>query len=68
MNDAPRMAFAHMGIYVTDVPRMEDFYTRVLGLSVTDRATIRGADVVFLSRNPDEHHQIVLVSGRDPAQ
>ena len=47
---------------------MEDFYTRVLGLSVTDRATIRGADVVFLSRNPDEHHQIVLVSGRDPAQ
>ena len=47
---------------------MEDFYTRVLGLSVTDRATIRGADVVFLSRNPDEHHQIVLVPGRDPAQ
>jgi catechol 2,3-dioxygenase len=22
---------------------------------------------VFLSRNPDEHHQIVLVPGRDPA-
>ena len=67
MREAPRMAFAHMGIYVTDTAKMEDFYTRVLGFSVTDRAKIRGADVVFLSRNPDEHHQIVLVPGRDPA-
>jgi len=67
MKEAPRMAFAHMGIYVTDTAKMEDFYTRVLGFSITDRAKIRGADVVFLSRNPDEHHQIVLVPGRDPA-
>lgn len=67
MSEAPKMAFAHMGIYVTDIAKMEDFYTRVLGFSVTDRANIRGANVVFLSRNPDEHHQIVLVPGRDPA-
>lgn len=67
MSEAPKMAFAHMGIYVTDSAKMEDFYTRVLGFSVTDRARIRGTDVVFLSRNPDEHHQIVLVPGRNPA-
>jgi catechol 2,3-dioxygenase len=67
MSEAPRMAFAHMGIYVTDIAKMEKFYVRVLGFAVTDRAQIRGTDVVFLSRNPDEHHQIVLMPGRDPA-
>jgi catechol 2,3-dioxygenase len=36
------MAFAHMGMYVTDLTKMEDFYMRVLGFSVTDRANIRG--------------------------
>ena len=63
MNEAPRMAFAHLGIYVADMARMVDFYTGVLGF-----ALIRGANLVFLSRAPDEHHQIVLVPGRDPAQ
>lgn len=66
MNPAPRMAFSHIGLYVSDMVSMVEFYTDVLGFSVTDRANIRGADVVFLSRNPDEHHQIVLVPGREP--
>ena len=67
MNEAPRMAFAHMGIYVIDTTKMVDFYTGVLGFCITDRALIRGVNVVFLSRDPEEHHQIVLVPGRDPA-
>lgn len=64
MEQAPRMAFSHIGLYVSDMVTMVRFYCDVLGFSVTDRAHIRGADVVFLSRNPDEHHQIVLVPGR----
>ena len=64
MMQAPRMAFSHMGLYVADMAAMVRFYTTVLGFSVTDEARIRDADVVFLSRNPDEHHQIVLVPGR----
>ncbi|CAM3950410.1 VOC family protein [Roseateles saccharophilus] len=67
MNDLPKMALAHFGIYVVDMAVMADFYTRVLGFSITDRAEIRGANLVFLSRNPEEHHQIVLVPGRDAA-
>lgn len=66
MNQAPQMAFSHIGLYVIDMAAMVSFYTQVLGFSVTDEARIRGADVVFLSRNPDEHHQIVLVPGRSP--
>lgn len=57
-----------MGIFVADIARMEDFYTRLLGFTVTDRGELEtpGGPVylVFLSRDPREHHQIVLASGR----
>ena len=60
-------ALSHFGIHVTDIARMEGFYTRVLGLLVSDRGTLAsGPTLVFLSRDPDEHHQLVLVSGRPP--
>lgn len=63
----PAVSFSHLGIHVTDLARMEDFYTRVLGLPVTDRGTLPGGPtLVFLSRDPDQHHQVVLVTGRPP--
>jgi catechol-2,3-dioxygenase len=38
MSEAPRMAFSHIGIYVADIAKMADFYTRVLGfcLDISD--------------------------------
>jgi len=63
-SSVPSLAFSHMGIYVTDLARMEDFYTRLLGFTVTDRGDLGSVRLVFLSRDPREHHQIVLASGR----
>jgi catechol 2,3-dioxygenase-like lactoylglutathione lyase family enzyme len=67
----PNIAFSHMGIYVQDIELMEDFYCRVLGFTVTDRGDLVTPEqqvlLVFLSRDPQEHHQLVLASGR-PAQ
>ena len=64
---SPTLAFSHLGIHVTDAARMEDFYTRVLGLLVSDRGTLpSGPTLTFLSHDPDQHHQIVLVTGRPP--
>jgi catechol 2,3-dioxygenase-like lactoylglutathione lyase family enzyme len=60
----PQFAFSHMGMFVADLARMEDFYTRMLGFTVTDRGNLGAYDLVFLSRKPAEHHQIVMVSGR----
>jgi catechol 2,3-dioxygenase-like lactoylglutathione lyase family enzyme len=64
----PTTVFSHLGIYVSDMARMESFYTDLFGFTVTDRGrldTPRGeVDLVFLSRDPDEHHQLVLASGR----
>ena len=42
---------------------MEEFYTRCLGFVVTDRGDGKDA-MIFLSRNPDEHHQLVLNPGK----
>lgn len=64
----PGLTFSHVGFFVADLARMEDFYARVLEFTVTDRGRLPGPhgpiDLVFLSRDPAEHHQIVLVSGR----
>jgi catechol 2,3-dioxygenase len=58
------LSMSHIGIYVYDVPNMEDFYTRVLGFTVTDRGKVRGADIVFTSWDPKDHHQVILIAGR----
>jgi catechol 2,3-dioxygenase len=63
-NYKPNLMFNHMGFAVKDIARMEDFYSRVLGFTVTDRGEVLGMDLVFLSRDPQDHHQIVLVSGK----
>jgi catechol-2,3-dioxygenase len=67
MTSVPEFSFSHMGMFVTDAARMEDFYTRVLGFAVTDRGMLGAVSLTFLSRDPREHHQIVLASGRPPA-
>ena len=64
----PALSFSHVGFFVRDIERMADFYTRLLGFTVSDRGemdTPRGkVSFVFLTRDPGEHHQIVLASGR----
>lgn len=67
MTSVPEFSFSHMGIFVTDPARMEDFYTRVLGFAVTDRGMLGSVSLVFLSRDAREHHQIVLAAGRPAA-
>jgi catechol 2,3-dioxygenase len=67
MVDLPQMTFGHIGLNVTDMDPMVDFYTGVMGFTVTDRGkSSRGGELTFLSRDPEEHHQIVLAEGRPP--
>jgi catechol 2,3-dioxygenase len=60
----PNLKFSHMGISCRDVGKMKQFYTDVLGFTVTDIGHAEGMDLVFLSRDPNDHHQIVLAGGR----
>jgi catechol-2,3-dioxygenase len=60
----PRVTrLGHTGIYVHDLDTMRAFYTRVLGLTVTDEDTERGL-VFFSSRPEEEHHEFVIMRGR----
>ena len=50
----------HVGIYAQDLPKLRDFYTRVVGLQIADEAP----NAVFMSSDPDrEHHEFVLFAG-----
>src|ERR1051325_10501448 len=55
----------HFGVHTTDLDRMVDFYTRVMGFVISDQGTGRsGARVVFMTQNPECHHQFVLFDGK----
>ncbi len=59
----PITALGHTGFWVNDLDAMRDFYTRILGLTVTDEDA--GQGIVFLSAQPHlEHHEFVLQRGR----
>jgi catechol-2,3-dioxygenase len=59
----PIAELGHAGVHCNDLDVMRDFYSRVLGLTVTDEQ--RDLGVVFLSSRPDvEHHEFVLAKGR----
>jgi catechol-2,3-dioxygenase len=59
------LSLSHCGVFVTDMPRMIDFYSGYLGFAVSDRgSTSTGGEIVFLTRDPREHHQFVMATGR----
>lgn len=54
----------HVGIYVDDLMKQRDFYTRVMGLTIADE-DLEQRHMVFLSTDPiAEHHEFVLMQGR----
>ena len=62
-----RSSLSHFEIKARDFARMEAFYTDTLGFVVTDRRPPNGSRMVFLSRDPGEHHQIVIREAEDGA-
>jgi catechol 2,3-dioxygenase-like lactoylglutathione lyase family enzyme len=66
MTKVPELELGHVGIFVEDLDRMIAFYERVMGYHVNDRGSppAGGPEMAFMSRNPDEHHQLVFVPGR----
>ncbi|MFT5134258.1 MAG: catechol 2,3-dioxygenase [Gammaproteobacteria bacterium] len=68
MSNSVSLKFSHFGIFVVNLAVMKNFYTDVLGYYITDEGLFPdGQSLVFLSRDPDEHHQIILVDGRPDA-
>src|SRR5260370_32476086 len=58
---------SHCGVYARDTDTMVAFYTKTIGLVVSDRGiSSRGGDLAFMTAAPGHHHQLVIVSGRAP--
>jgi catechol 2,3-dioxygenase len=62
----PNAQLSHVGLFVRDLSAMTAFYCRTLGMVVTDRGPMMGRELAFLSRNPGEHHQLVMI--HDPSR
>lgn len=60
----PEAQLTHVGLYVDDMDAMVAFHTGLTGMVVTDSGEFLGRRLTFLSRRADEHHQMVLVTGR----
>ena len=66
MAKLPEMKLAHVGIWVQDFERMKNFYVRMFGFGVADEGLLNGNSYAFLSRDPRDHHQVVVAEGRKP--
>jgi len=64
MASPSQLQFSHIGLYVTDLARMARFYKEALRFTQTDAGDLGAVQLVFLSRDPNEHHQLVLATGR----
>jgi len=67
MSATQSVKFGHFGINCFDIARMEDFYTRAIGMVVADRGYLPppvDRQLVFMTLDPSEHHQFILCSGR----
>ena len=63
----PRLT--HLGINVTDLDKVVAFYTRYLGVKVSDLgfSPRLGYRIAFTTASPKQHHQLIFAECRDKA-
>jgi catechol-2,3-dioxygenase len=55
----------HVGIWAKDFEKVRDFYSQMVGLTISDQT----ADAAFMSSDPKrEHHEFVLFRATQPQQ
>lgn len=62
-----KLSWSHAVINVRDLQNMLDFYTNVLSFEIADRGPLGpdAPEIVFLSNDPNEHHQVAMVASRE---
>ncbi len=63
----PRLTLAHSTLAARNLDELCAFYCNALGFHVTNRGpTPDGGELCFISQDPHNHHQVVLVRGVEP--
>jgi catechol-2,3-dioxygenase len=55
----------HVGLHVNDLDKMKDFYSRVVGLHISEDQSAERGNVFFTSNPEWEHHELFMTTGRD---
>ena len=58
----------HVGLCVSDLAPMVNFYSKVLGFMVSDQIVNDQEQVAYLTRSPKEHHQLVMAVLKERAE
>jgi len=61
-----KLSWSHAVLNVVDEDKILEFYTTTLGFTVSDRGPLvdTGPDIIFMSQDPNEHHQLAIVASR----
>ncbi len=66
MSNTPRLTLSHATLAVKNFDDTLAFYRDVLGFLVTNEGDVpNGARLCFISQDPNNHHQIVLIEGEE---
>ena len=62
-----KLGWSHTVLNIKDKEKILDFYINTLGFKVSDSGPIfeNGPEIIFISYDPDEHHQLAFVLGRE---
>ena len=65
VHSRPRLSTGHSTLAARDLHALKDFYCDVLGFEVTNAGPVpeQAQELVFLSQDPNAHHQIAMVGG-----
>ena len=62
-----QLGWSHTVLNIKDKKKILEFYVDLLGFKVSDSGPVfeNGPEIIFISYNPNEHHQLAFVLGRE---
>ena len=62
-----KLEWSHTVLNIKDSVKILEFYTKTLGFNLSDRGPVteNGPEIIFVSQDSDEHHQLAFVVERE---
>ena len=62
-----KLEWSHTVLNIKDSVKILEFYTKTLGFNLSDRGPLaeNGPEIIFVSQDSDEHHQLAFIVERE---